>query len=307
MTRTNSTDSIQDGQCYSYADLFSEGAERTFYVQGLEPGNHGVSVTYLLDGRELGMEDLSVSFVNVDLDYNLWWFNGENPANYHTDATLSVDGINIGYFYWEVTQGADKVELYGGSVVRWGNFAIFQNDNSVAIRSKAASAGAEIVTKDVTITLTHDGQEVCSYDLAVFTPDHNIFLRNHDQDSYDLGYTSYIHYRVEDQFDRTLPYQIGVNEKWTGDVVTNYPGMNWRRCEAGGNLWNPSDWKDKIDGEYSLRIPTPVKPNDNDSVASTPVCHWTGDWYIGSTISGKGVKVKSGCVWQKYRGYARHE
>jgi hypothetical protein len=66
MTRTNSTDSIQDGQCYSYGDLFSEGTERTFYVQGLEAGNHGVSVTYLLDERELCTEGVSVTFVEIE-------------------------------------------------------------------------------------------------------------------------------------------------------------------------------------------------------------------------------------------------
>jgi len=310
ITRTNSYipngNKIQSYHNYSYDDLFSEGTERTLYVQGLEAGEHELDFVYVLDNQEVAKKDLSLSFFTVDLDYDLWWFNGENPANYHTDATLSADWLDTGHFQWEVTQGADKVELDGGPV-GWANSVIIQDDNSVAIRSKAASAGTETVTKDVTITLTHNGQEVCSYDLAVFTPDHNIFLRNHDQDSYDFGYTSYIHYRVEDQFDRTLPYQIGVNEKWTSDVEDDYPDMTWRRFDAGGNLWNPADWKDKIDGEYSYCTPTPIKPSDNDPAASTPVYHWTGDWYIGSTISGKGVKVKSGCVWQKYRGYARHE
>jgi hypothetical protein len=77
MTRTNSTDSIQSGQCYEYSDLFSGGAETTFYVQGLLAGNHGVSVTYILDGRELCTEGVSVTFVDInviiaDTDENVW-------------------------------------------------------------------------------------------------------------------------------------------------------------------------------------------------------------------------------------------
>jgi hypothetical protein len=69
MTRTNSTDSIQAYHNYSYGELFS-GSESTFYVQGLEPGNHGVSVTYLLDGRELGAESVSASFVGLRIKCN---------------------------------------------------------------------------------------------------------------------------------------------------------------------------------------------------------------------------------------------
>jgi len=313
ITRTNSYipngNKLQSYHNYSYDDLFSEDTERTFYVQGLEAGEHELDFVYVLDNQEVAKKDLSLSFFTVDLDYDLWWFNGENPANYHTDATLTADWLETGPFYWEVTQGADKVELYAGDVVGWGDFAMIQNDNTVAIRSKAASATAETVTKDVTITLTHNGQEITSYNLAVFTPHHIIRESRYDFDCDHpmFGYSSYIYYRVEDQFGRVLPYYIGINENWSGEVVTNYPGMNWRRFDAGGNLWNPADWKDKIDGEYSTRMPTPIKPSDNDSEASTPVYHWSGNWYIGSTTPGCGVKMTSTCVWQKYRGYARHE
>jgi hypothetical protein len=62
MTRTNSTDSILAYHNYSYGELFS-GSESTFYVQGLAPGNHGVSVTYLLGGRELGAKSVGVKFL----------------------------------------------------------------------------------------------------------------------------------------------------------------------------------------------------------------------------------------------------
>jgi len=54
---------IQAYHNYTYDDLFSEGAERTFYVQGLEAGKHDIDVVYVLDGEDLCTENLSVSFV----------------------------------------------------------------------------------------------------------------------------------------------------------------------------------------------------------------------------------------------------
>ena len=66
-TRTNSYipngNLIQAYHNYTYDDLFSEGAERTFYVQGLEAGKHDIDVVYVLDGEDLCTENLSVSFV----------------------------------------------------------------------------------------------------------------------------------------------------------------------------------------------------------------------------------------------------
>jgi len=70
ITRTNSYipngNLIQAYHNYSYNDLFSEGAERTFYVQALVAGNHGVGVTYVLDGVDLCTNDLSVTLYQID-------------------------------------------------------------------------------------------------------------------------------------------------------------------------------------------------------------------------------------------------
>ena len=65
MTRTNSTDSIQAHHNYSYGDLFAEGAETNFYIQGLDTGQHDIDVVYVLDGSDLWTESLSVTFFEV--------------------------------------------------------------------------------------------------------------------------------------------------------------------------------------------------------------------------------------------------
>jgi hypothetical protein len=94
MTRTNSTDSIQAYHNYSYGELFS-GSESTFYIQGLEAGSHGISVTYLLDGRELETKSVSVTFVKINLREVS--FSGSNN---HT--IISDDGsLTYSFPHWK--------------------------------------------------------------------------------------------------------------------------------------------------------------------------------------------------------------
>ena len=72
ITRTNSYipngNLIQAYHNYSYNDLFADGAERTFYVQGLAAGKHDIDVTYVLDGYDLPAVELSVIFLKIVLD-----------------------------------------------------------------------------------------------------------------------------------------------------------------------------------------------------------------------------------------------
>ena len=73
ITRTNSYipngNLIQAYHNYSYNDLFADGAERTFYVQGLAAGKHDIDVVYVLDGEDFWTEDMSVSFVSIEQIY----------------------------------------------------------------------------------------------------------------------------------------------------------------------------------------------------------------------------------------------
>jgi hypothetical protein len=73
-TRTNlyipNGNKIQSGHEYSYSELFNSGAEKNFYVQGVEAGKHDIDVTYVLDGYDLPAEELSVTFVKIDIDIN---------------------------------------------------------------------------------------------------------------------------------------------------------------------------------------------------------------------------------------------
>jgi len=73
-TRTNSYipngNLIQSYHNYSYNDLFAEDAEKTLYVQALEPGEHDIDVTYVLDGENLWTETVWIATVWIEFaDY----------------------------------------------------------------------------------------------------------------------------------------------------------------------------------------------------------------------------------------------
>jgi hypothetical protein len=66
ITRTNSYipngNLIQAYHNYSYDDLFSDGAEQTYFVQGIEAGEHDIDVTYVLDNTDLWTNDFEILF-----------------------------------------------------------------------------------------------------------------------------------------------------------------------------------------------------------------------------------------------------
>lgn len=71
--------------------------QRKWAWQGL--GTHSLPWTITLSG-------------GVGKGEDLWWFNGESPANYNTEVTATVHGLGTtGTFTWEVTAGVGKVKL----------------------------------------------------------------------------------------------------------------------------------------------------------------------------------------------------
>jgi hypothetical protein len=106
MTRTNSTDSIQDGHNYSYNDLFENGAERTLYVQALEPGEHDIDVTYVLDGVGLWTEKAWIATVWIEFaDYLTNIRNLTHPDDDYAQYTNCIA------IEWQASPN-NKINLY---------------------------------------------------------------------------------------------------------------------------------------------------------------------------------------------------
>ena len=248
----------------------------------------------------------------IALDNDLWWFNNENPqGGYNITATLSVQPMSTGTFKWDVTAGASKVDLNNDGAT--ADSITATDDNTITVKSTAASTAAANVTKDVTIQLSYNGTVLGGYDIVIAAPDHLVHLIEFTNSHPTFGYETKIYYRIEDQFNRTLPsYPTPLNESWTTGIVDDYSGMDWRRGPTGGGLVNPVNWSDAISGEISTKTPTPISPSDLGS--GIAVYHWSGLWKVGSSSNGAGRTVGAPhwqgnpiCIWQKYRGGASHE
>jgi hypothetical protein len=67
----------------------------------------------------------------------------------------------------------------------------------------------------------------------------------------------------------------------------------------------PKNWVDEITGEDNRPavgfVPLPQTPRGGN----TKVQHWTGQWAIGGSKPGQGVRVQTNW-WQKYRDHGIH-
>jgi hypothetical protein len=267
-----------------------------------------------------------MDIIKVELDKTLWWFNGEDPANYDVSGTLTAHGVSLGSFKWDVVNGDDKVNLNNGGTD--ADSITATDDPSVTIKSTKASATAADVTKDVTIALTYNGTVVCTYDLAVFAP-HSL---NHLWDEHNpipaplAGYQSIIHYEILDQFGDVLPKEVPWNEDIDGngiysDLTTlstsqisdwtiangKAENQNWAWNPENGILdANPADAQDQIKRNWNPgRVPQPHPPGT--PLSTEKISHnLPGALYVGGATPGTGIKVKD-VMWQLYLDHALHE
>lgn len=244
----------------------------------------------------------TMRLLRVEQSSTLWYFNGEHPANYDIEVTLTARGTGVtGTFRWEVIGGTGLVDLENNT-----DLMTKTNDNTIRLRSTGASAPAATVTADVQVRLTFNGADTVDYSTAVFAPHRLIPLGTVHNADPTWGYESHVSYRIRDQFTRTLPLNVELNERFTTVQVADFEGMDWRRGPEGGTTVNPNSWLDRIQGELSTHTPTPQNPpTPPDPLGGVLVSHWDGEWNIGSVTIGSGRRVQTN-RWQKNQDHALH-
>jgi hypothetical protein len=246
----------------------------------------------------------------------LWWFDGENAANYSERVTLTANGASTGTFAWTVTAGQGKINFENGA-----DTFTATDDNTVDIDSTAASASAAVVTNDITIELRIDGELVCTFDTVVFAPDHLVHTGDTDNPVGANGYQSLVGYRIEDQFNQVLPHNVEINEDW-GATVSDFAGENWvawnvpcagdptgENCE-GAAMVPPGGWADNM--TRSGAGFTPPRLNPQTPLGNVRVDHRPGTWRCGSTTVAIGPANNPGEIvrnltWQLYQDHGRNE
>jgi hypothetical protein len=226
---------------------------------------------------------------------NLWWFNGQTPAGYDTQITLSTTPVAASSYQWNVVAGTDKVNFSNGAD------SITTGTNQAIVVSTAASAFHE-----VKIQVTVNGITSASFRISVRAP-YRLVLNQNFLHFFDetYGYLTEAHYRIEDQFTDFLPSDVGVNEVF-GAAVNDYhnPETNWRQPAPFGTVVGPMDWADQIFGESNLAAGIPLSSAPcSPTLCNTPVQHWPQEWRVGSTVIGVGVRVQTDTI-QKYTDHA---
>jgi hypothetical protein len=228
---------------------------------------------------------------------NLWWFNGQTPAGYDTQITLTATPANAGSYQWAVVAGTDKVNFSNGADT------ITTGTNQATVVSTASSAFQE-----VKIRVTVNGITSGKFKMSVRAP-YRLVLNQNFVHSVDpaYGYITRIYYRIEDQFTDLLPNDVPLNEQWSTGVVNDFAGANWRRDAPFGAIESPASWPDEIQGESNLLPANPPSRSPcTPSLCNTAVQHWGQEWYIGSTNPGVGRRVQTDTL-QKYTDHASHQ
>ncbi len=216
----------------------THGASTTFSA-GLVPGSWTVTALHYPSGMS---GSAAVYIFDISQSEDLWWFNGENAANYHEEVTLTAQGVTTGTFKWEVTAGADRVDLNNGGAD--ADTITATDDNTVQVKSTGASA----VPNDVSIRLTLNGSMICTHTLTVYAPASAVVVAGPNDSPYYNGYLSVYTMEVRDQFNAVVPDEIEVNED-LGAWVSDFPGENWPPVPPNGLMTDSSQFEDW----YSIR------------------------------------------------------
>lgn len=228
----------------------------------------------------------------------LWFFCGEHPSGFSTTATLRAEGYTEpANVEWFVRSGSDKVYAPGGF-----------NGAEITLHSSAGSQRPDDV--QIEVQERRLGGAIASYlgRLTVRKPHRLRMEGTSDNPSCppgnpNPGFWSQITYRILDNVSGTI---IGatVNERFPGPAVNDQPN-NW----SGAAVVTASSWPG-TNGTFTDNLfkcggnPVPVLPGSRQW--SDRVFHEPHEFYVGSTISGRGCRVQVHTL-QFYRGFADHE
>jgi hypothetical protein len=218
---------------------------------------------------------------------NLWWFFNENPPNWPTSITLTADPPNASSYSWVISNGTAQVKFSNDST------SMTTSSNTVVLKTVNSSG----TPNDIGIRVTVNGRQSPEFRLTSLTPHRLHFVGHSPGADATRGYLSVLTYEIIDQFGTrvgdTVAAALAFNEKWTSDVVNDYPGANWEFPPPGGTSGPPNFMRDFMapPEPFPGRNPTPEPPGF-PLLGSIRVQHRTQEWYVGSETSGKGRHVQ---------------
>lgn len=238
-------------------------------------------------------------------DNALWYFGGMNPARYNTtvNADVTNDGGLVGTFAWSLSD--DNATLRIGTDPNTDHgLSVETTNGEIFVRSEAATLA---LGEDTILTVTFtpaagstDAPFTSSAPIKIHAPASKVVMSITDAAS-GTGWTTTYTMQILDQFGIILPWDVPVNETFTG-WVPDATGENWLHNDPTGTVLDPYADEDLYGSPPGVISPNAVNPK-------TPgwnqlVDHTTQTYYVGSTIPGEGIAVGSHVV-NFYAGEAR--
>lgn len=303
----------------------AEGTEGEVKVTGTDPANGQT------DEKTTRLVRAKIEVVD---NAKLWYFNGEEPAEFPTKITMNLVGPSTGSFDWAAESGSDKVTITEKN----------EDGTQVEVESKGSSVAGG---NDIIIKAKDGSTEVASITLSVYTvkefgtgtvsdtdKGENTYTSDMNTDGtwtvkHWRGWRSYYEYKMKNQVDDAfLTGQIPCGET-LGGKESDSPGEDWSTLDGehgGGDQEAPIFPDDLSIGGIArerANVSSPTLPSpDNSSYWTyylTPLPGWSGgpdsgskifhrdqDLNVGSSQSGKGQVVRSHTL-QFYRAYGRHD
>jgi hypothetical protein len=245
--------------------------------------------------------------VRIVRDKNLWWFDGEDAANYDEEAKLTAFGATVGAtrgrFEWSVIRGADKIDFenFADSMTR-------VNANRITILSTDASTNRGDVKVQCKWSLG-SASATLTHEFTVFAPNEGVVVNGPNDSAWSGGYKSQYVIEVRDQFHQVLPKDLEVNESWGTFVADQAVVNNWIIAPPNGTMTGPPAGPATAQflETYGMpagagRVPQAVNPGTPGS--ATPVMHAPQFYRAGSTTVGDGRLIKTHTT-RYYRGQGR--
>jgi len=234
--------------------------------------------------------NVTVFFISQSAD--LWWFEGQSPAGYAVQVTVTANGLPPTGTSWSVTGGAAKVTL------------INSNANPVTVQSSSRSTQLN----DVSIQLTYNGNVLSTYSLTVYAP--ACYVRSGSPDDKPAGpqwlpgFNTYYYFQMTDQFGSNIPSELPFNEvfgTFFDDCFNNWVHPD----QMMGTTTNGGQFQDR----YGYLAPLWVFPKTvwpTDPSANSHVLHTTQYYCAGSQTFGSGYIIKTHTT-QINRGNGRQQ
>lgn len=232
----------------------------------------------------------------------LWFFCGEHPAGFSTDATLRAQGYsNPNNLQWFVRQGADKVyapDGFDGPEITLHSSAGSRrrDDVHIEVRERMPDGSTTSYLGRLTVRKPHRLRQE-------WTSDHAACPAWAGCPAGCSAYWSELNYRILDNVGGTI---VGatVNERFPGAKTNDQPN-NWVNPAAFVTVpfWRNTRGIFTDNWFVSCGNPAPVAPGHGN--AADRVDHMPHEFYVGSTTPGRGCRVQRHTA-QRYRGFADH-